>query len=58
MDEHELIRRGRSLLDNANGCLAANDHEGYCARMSELLHLLIDELVGGAPGESEEAEES
>ncbi len=50
MDEHKLIGDCESLLDNANGCLAANDPDGYCARMSELLNLLLKELVGAAPG--------
>lgn len=49
MDEHDLILTCENLLENADSCLSANDHDGYCARMSELIHLLMDELVGDAP---------
>ena len=58
MDEHELIEQCKSLLDNADGCLAADDHDGYCARMYELQSLLIDELVGSVPEQCESSESS
>ncbi len=50
MTRHELITAARRRLDAANDATCDDDHEHYAQHMSALLDLLIEELVGSAPG--------
>jgi len=50
MTRYELIVKCESHLGAAEGCNDNNDHEHYAEHMQQLLDLLIEELVGSAPG--------
>lgn len=48
MTEHEVITAARRALDNAGDATCMGNHELYAIHMSELLNLLLEELVDGA----------
>lgn len=53
MNEYELIDNCRIHLNTAEASMNCGDHKDYCRAMSDLLDLLMVELVGGAPNEAQ-----
>lgn len=53
MNRYELIDKCQAHLGAAQGCANTNDHEHYAKHMAALLDLLMVELVGGAPNETQ-----
>lgn len=53
MNEYKLIINCRIRLIAAESSMIHDDHESYCRAMASILDLLVEELVGDAPGTPE-----